>query len=93
MSRFATVDLPNEFVAPVFKAYVAGLELDGRQVEFALWDTVWAGDYDRFQPFLYSDSHIFLICYAIDTPKSLDSVMEKASTLLTARFETDITTR
>ena len=80
MSRFATGDLPNEFVAPVFEAYVAGLDLGGRQVEFALWDIVWAEDYDRLQPLLYSDSHVILICYAIDMPESLDSVMEKAST-------------
>lgn len=34
-------------------------------------------DYDRLRPLSYPDSHIILICYAIDSPDSLDNVQEK----------------
>jgi len=78
---FATGEPPNEFVSPVFQSYVADVELDGRRrVEIALWDTVDLEDYDRLRPLSYSNSHVILICYAIDTPESLKSVMERAST-------------
>jgi Ras family protein A len=90
---FANGALPNEFVPAIFQSYVADLELDGRQVEIALWDTVDQEDYDRLRPLSYSNSHVILICYAIDTPESLTSVTERASSNPTSSavtlFETD----
>jgi len=95
LSVFATGAFPNEFVPAVFQPYVADLELDGRQVEIALWDTVNQEDYDRLRPLSYSNSHVILICYAIDTPESLTSVLERASPHTTSstatHFETDTT--
>jgi len=77
----------------VFQSYVADVDLGGRQVEFALWDTVDQDDYDRLRPLSYSNSHVILMCYAIDTPESLTSVMERASPNITSStvtlFETD----
>jgi Ras family protein A len=34
-------------------------------------------DYDRLRPLSYPDSHVILICYAVDSPDSLDNVQEK----------------
>ena len=31
----------------------------------------------RLRPLSYPDSHVILICYAIDSPDSLDNVQEK----------------
>jgi GTPase SAR1 family protein len=91
----------------VFENYVADVEVDGKHVELALWDT--AGkqtlpfksppppkisklffsrtlknlcmlgqeDYDRLRPLSYPDSHVILICFAVDSPDSLDNVQEK----------------
>jgi Ras family protein A len=77
----------------MFQSYVADLELDGRQVEIALWDTVDQEDYDRLRPLSYSNSHVILICYAIDTPESLAGVTERASSNSTSSavtlYETD----
>jgi GTPase SAR1 family protein len=46
-------------------------------VELALWDTAGQEDYDRLRPLSYPDSHVILICYAVDSPDSLDNVREK----------------
>jgi Ras homolog gene family, member A len=46
-------------------------------VELALWDTAGQEDYDRLRPLSYPDSHVILICFAIDSPDSLDNVQEK----------------
>lgn len=63
----------------MFENYVADVEVDGRHVELALWDTAGQEDYDRLRPLSYPDSHVVLICFAIDSPDSLDNVSEKVS--------------
>ena len=63
----------------VFENYVADVEVDGKHVELALWDTAGQEDYDRLRPLSYPDSHVILICFAIDSPDSLDNVQEKVS--------------
>lgn len=63
----------------VFENYVADVEVDGKHVELALWDTAGQEDYDRLRPLSYPDSHVILICFAVDSPDSLDNVQEKVS--------------
>ena len=65
----------------MFENYVADVEVDGKHVELALWDTAGQEDYDRLRPLSYPDSHVILICFAVDSPDSLDNVQEKASPL------------
>jgi Ras family protein A len=64
-------------VPTVFENYVADVEVDGKHVELALWDTAGQEDYDRLRPLSYPDSHVILVCFAIDSPDSLDNVQEK----------------
>ena len=61
----------------VFENYVADVDVDGKHVELALWDTAGQEDYDRLRPLSYPDSHVILICFAVDSPDSLDNVQEK----------------
>jgi hypothetical protein len=65
------------YVPTVFENYVADVEVDGKHVELALWDTAGQEDYDRLRPLSYPDSHVILICFAVDSPDSLDNVTEK----------------
>ena len=72
--------LPKQVYVPtVFENYVADVEVDGKHVELALWDTAGQEDYDRLRPLSYPDSHVILICFAIDSPDSLDNVQEKVN--------------
>ena len=58
--------------------YVADdVEVDGKHVELALWDSVSQDCYDRLRPLSYPGSHVVLICFAVDSPDSLDNVQEK----------------
>lgn len=72
------------YVPTVFENYVADVEVDGKHVELALWDTAGQEDYDRLRPLSYPDSHVILICFAIDSPDSLDNVQEKVSIAIPA---------
>ena len=65
----------------MFENYVADVEVDGKHVELALWDTAGQEDYDRLRPLSYPDSHVILICLAVDSPDSLDNVQEKVRIL------------
>jgi Ras family protein A len=69
--------LKQVYVPTVFENYVAEVEVDGKRVELALWDTAGQEDYDRLRPLSYPDSHVILICFAVDSPDSLDNVQEK----------------
>ncbi|KAJ1498683.1 hypothetical protein HMI55_004802, partial [Coelomomyces lativittatus] len=68
-----------KYVPTVFENYVADIDVDGKRVELALWDTAGQEDYDRLRPLSYPDSHVILICFAIDSPDSLENVNEKVS--------------
>lgn len=71
------------YVPTVFENYVADVEVDGKRVELALWDTAGQEDYDRLRPLSYPDSHVILICFAVDSPDSLDNVQEKVRNTIT----------
>ncbi|CCA74072.1 probable GTPase Rho1 [Serendipita indica DSM 11827] len=70
-------EFPEDYIPTVFENYVADVEVDGKRVELALWDTAGQEDYDRLRPLSYPDSHVILICFSIDQPDSLDNVQEK----------------
>jgi len=62
---------------PFFENYVADIEVDGKQVELALWDTAGQEDYDRLRPLSYPDTDVILMCFSIDSPDSLENIPEK----------------
>lgn len=74
---FSKGTFPEVYVPTVFENYVLTVEVDGRRVELALWDTAGQEDYDRLRPLLYPDSNVILICFLIDLPDSLENVKEK----------------
>ncbi|KAG1439405.1 hypothetical protein G6F56_012310 [Rhizopus delemar] len=74
---FSKGTFPELYVPTVFENYVADVDVDGKRVELALWDTAGQEDYDRLRPLSYPDSHVILICFAVDSPDSLDNVQEK----------------
>ncbi|KAJ3045257.1 GTP-binding protein Rho1 [Rhizophlyctis rosea] len=74
---FKKDEFPHEYVPTVFENYVKDVMVDGRHVELALWDTAGQEEYDRIRPLSYPDSHVILVCFAIDNPDSLDNVEHK----------------
>lgn len=76
-SVFSKGTFPQVYLPTVFENYVSDVEVDGRRVELALWDTAGQEDYDRLRPLSYPDSNVILICFSIDSPDSLDNVQEK----------------
>jgi len=57
------------------------VEVDGKHVELAIWDTAGQEDYDRIRPLSYPDSHVVVICFDIGNPDSLDSIQRKVRSM------------
>lgn len=74
---FSKDQFPEVYVPTVFENYIADIEVDGKQVELALWDTAGQEDYDRLRPLSYPDTDVILMCYSIDNPDSLENISEK----------------
>ncbi|KAI8884419.1 small GTPase-binding protein [Backusella circina FSU 941] len=68
---------PHQYVPTVFESYIAQVTLDGIVYDIALWDTAGQEDYDRLRPLSYPNTSVTLLCFAIDSPDSLDNVQEK----------------
>ncbi|KAG8128366.1 hypothetical protein E2320_015210, partial [Naja naja] len=63
---FSKDQFPEVYVPTVFENYVADIEVDGKQVELALWDTAGQEDYDRLRPLSYPDTDVILILILIE---------------------------
>jgi small GTP-binding protein len=74
---FSKDQFPEVYVPTVFENYVADIEVEGKQVELALWDTAGQEDYDRLRPLSYPDTDVILMCFSIDSPDSLENIPEK----------------
>lgn len=69
---FSKDEFPEVYVPTVFENYVADIEVDGKRVELALWDTAGQG-YDRLRPLSYPDTDVILMCFSVDSPDSLEN--------------------
>lgn len=74
---FSKDQFPEVYVPTVFENYVADIEVEGKNVELALWDTAGQEDYDRLRPLSYPDTDVILMCFSIDNPDSLENIPEK----------------
>jgi len=68
---------PDVYVPTVFDYYSTVIEVEGKKVALDLWDTAGQEDYDRLRPLSYGGADVVIICYSIDTPKSLINVIDK----------------
>jgi len=51
--------------------------VDGKPINLGLWDTAGQEDYDRLRPLSYPQTDVFLICFSLVSPPSLENVKNK----------------
>ncbi|VEL31064.1 unnamed protein product [Protopolystoma xenopodis] len=73
---YTTNKFPTEYV---FDNYAVTVMIGGDPFTLGLFDTAGQEDYDRLRPLSYPQTDVFLICFSVINPSSLDNVKEKAS--------------
>ena len=54
------VSVSQVYAPTIFENHVADVEVDGKHVELALWDTAGQEDYDRLRPLSSPDLHVII---------------------------------
>ena len=60
-----------------FENYLGNSYVDSQPISLALWDTAGQEDYARLRPLSYPDTDVFLLCFSVVDPESLESIAEK----------------
>jgi len=76
---YSSGHFPEKYVPTVFENYITYKthRASGKMVELALWDTAGQEEYDRLRPLSYPETDVIFVCFAIDSPHSLENVMDK----------------
>jgi len=74
---YTTNTFPGEYVPTVFDNYNANAIVEGNPVNLGLWDTAGSDEYNALRPLSYPGTDVFLICFSIFSPESLENVVKK----------------
>ncbi|KAH8797893.1 ras-like protein family, member A, protein 2 [Flagelloscypha sp. PMI_526] len=77
ITRFSRNIFPEAYVPVVFESYVYEHGVDQKTVQLSMWDTAGSEQYDRLRPLSYSNTHVILLAYSVDSPDSLENVQDK----------------
>ncbi|XP_066452946.1 rho-related GTP-binding protein RhoB-like [Eleutherodactylus coqui] len=73
---FCKKEFPDDYRLRIF-SYQSFSLLDGKTVELEMLDTYGREDYDRLRPVCYPGTDVFLMCFSVDNPVSLENIHEK----------------
>jgi|EP01096_Ripella_sp_DP13-Kostka_P008190 Ras-related C3 botulinum toxin substrate 1 len=68
---------PVDYVPTVFDNFTTGVEVDGKLINFALWDTAGQEEYSRLRALSYPETDVFLLCFSVVCPPSYDNIKSK----------------
>jgi cell division control protein 42 len=74
---YTTNKFPSEYVPTVFDNYAVTVMIGGEPYTLGLFDTAGQEDYDRLRPLSYPNTDVFLVCFSVVSPSSLDNVKQK----------------
>lgn len=78
MLTYTYGSFPNTYIPTVFENYLTTVQApNNKLIELALWDTAGQEEYDRLRVLSYPEVNVLLVCFSIDSPTSLDNVVDK----------------
>ncbi|KAF6768916.1 hypothetical protein AHF37_12611 [Paragonimus kellicotti] len=78
---YTTNKFPTEYVPTVFDNYAVTVMIGGEPYTLGLFDTAGQEDYDRLRPLSYPQTDVFLVCFSVANPASLENAKDKVSIL------------
>ncbi|EFC46502.1 rho family small GTPase [Naegleria gruberi] len=74
---YSNNEFPDEYIPTICDNYSSNVEYKGHTVSLALWDTAGQEEYDQLRPLSYPDTNVFLVCFSVVNPSSLENVKSK----------------
>jgi len=66
-------------ILTIYENHLMDITLEALDYELALWDAPGQEDYYRLRALGYPDTHVLILCFAIDNPSSLDRTQKMVS--------------
>lgn len=77
VQRFISDKFAEVYTPTGFEKYAVTYNVGDYRTHFAIWDTSGAAAYDTVRHLAYQDAKIFLLCFRVSDPDSLDSAVNK----------------
>jgi Ras-related C3 botulinum toxin substrate 1 len=71
---YTTNAFPTEYLPTVFDNYSANIMVENNQINLQLWDTAGQEEYKKIRPLSYFQTDVFIICFSLVSPTSLENV-------------------
>merc|ERR1711997_805365 len=68
---------PDQYTPTVFDNYEVKVKVQEKTYTLALFDTAGQDDYDRMRSMVYPNTDVFLVCFSVARPDSLQNVKIK----------------
>ncbi|KAM0674051.1 hypothetical protein GVAV_002569 [Gurleya vavrai] len=68
---------PEDYIPTIIDNFVETVEVDGVEVNLAIWDTAGQEEYDAVRPVSYSETDLIFLCYSIEKKDMLLNIGAK----------------
>ncbi|XP_049849477.1 ras-like GTP-binding protein Rho1 [Schistocerca gregaria] len=77
VERFVSDKFVEVYTPTGFEKYASTYNVADYRIRFAVWDTSGSAAYDTVRPLAYQDAKVFLLCFRVSDPDSLDNAVNK----------------
>ncbi|KAF2901472.1 hypothetical protein ILUMI_04714, partial [Ignelater luminosus] len=74
--RYAKDEYPTEYIPTVFDNYAVSVPISGENYKLHLFDTAGQEDFEQLRRLAFSNTDVFLVCFAVDRWASFINVRE-----------------